>query len=246
MKSMLHSKIENKTQLSAFLKWFIMALNSGFINIVAFLSTGTFVTHVTGFATMVGVETVYQNYFTALELLTVPVFFLLGSFFSGLVTASSWIKTVPKKYTFLFGLCSILTFFSIYAVDANIEVHPNIDALDVNHYLFLTILCFVSGVQNAALSTLTSGVIRTTHMTGVTTDLGVSLANYFFKSKLNLDPSLLKRLIFTRMFLIFFFVSGSFIGGFLFHNHHYLALTVPGSIFLFASVSSFFQKKLPS
>jgi uncharacterized membrane protein YoaK (UPF0700 family) len=43
-------------------------------------------------------------------------------------------------------------------------------------FLFLSMLSFVCGMQNACFATLTQGQIRTTHLTGITTDFGTDLA----------------------------------------------------------------------
>jgi uncharacterized membrane protein YoaK (UPF0700 family) len=49
-------------------------------------------------------------------------------------------------------------------------------------FVLLVLLAFASGLQNAAVSTITRLMVRTTHMTGHATDLGMGLALLGFTS----------------------------------------------------------------
>src|SRR5262249_48853279 len=42
-------------------------------------------------------------------------------------------------------------------------------------YFFLALLCAASGLQNAAITTSSGATVRTTHLTGLTTDLGIGI-----------------------------------------------------------------------
>ena len=42
-----------------------------------------------------------------------------------------------------------------------------------------SILCLAMGMQNALVSRLSGAVVRTTHLTGVVTDLGIEFARWF-------------------------------------------------------------------
>ena len=41
-------------------------------------------------------------------------------------------------------------------------------------------LCFAMGLQNAMVTRLSGAVVRTTHLTGITTDLGIKLVRIFY------------------------------------------------------------------
>jgi uncharacterized membrane protein YoaK (UPF0700 family) len=44
----------------------------------------------------------------------------------------------------------------------------------------VVLLCFIMGLQNAVVTKLSNAVIRTTHMTGIVTDLGIELGKLFY------------------------------------------------------------------
>jgi uncharacterized membrane protein YoaK (UPF0700 family) len=42
------------------------------------------------------------------------------------------------------------------------------------------LLCFIMGLQNAVVTKLSHGVIRTTHLTGIVTDLGIEIGKLLY------------------------------------------------------------------
>lgn len=51
--------------------------------------------------------------------------------------------------------------------------------------LTVMLLCFIMGLQNAVISKLSHAEIRTTHMTGVITDIGIELGKLAYMSRTN-------------------------------------------------------------
>ncbi|NTX23269.1 YoaK family protein [Burkholderia cepacia] len=49
------------------------------------------------------------------------------------------------------------------------------------------LLCFIMGLQNAMITKLSGAEIRTTHMTGIVTDLGIELGKLFYWNRPNVD-----------------------------------------------------------
>lgn len=47
--------------------------------------------------------------------------------------------------------------------------------------LTILLLCFVMGLQNAVITKISGAVIRTTHVTGIATDLGIDLGRMLFR-----------------------------------------------------------------
>ncbi|MGZ3722461.1 MAG: DUF1275 family protein, partial [Bdellovibrionales bacterium] len=63
--------------------WMILAFQGGLLNIGGLLACHSFVSHVTGFATLFGLELNRTRYLAASGMLIVPLFFLLGAMLSG-------------------------------------------------------------------------------------------------------------------------------------------------------------------
>ena len=77
------------------------------------------------------------------------------------------------------------------------------------------LLLFAMGLQNSFVTKISNAVVRTTHLTGLFTDLGIELAHLFFPSS-SLQKQSLKATVKLRIYIISFFFLGGLLGGFVF------------------------------
>ena len=55
--------------------------------------------------------------------------------------------------------------------------------------LFVPVLAFTMGLQNAVITKISGATIRTTHVTGMVTDIGIELGKFLYRSRLaDADP----------------------------------------------------------
>ena len=97
---------------------------------------------------------------------------------------------------------SIFVFIGLLS-PLRITAHPN------------TIACallFAMGLQNALVTSLSNAVVRTTHLTGLFTDLGTELSQLFFYKKEEQHKKLTSS-IKLRLTIICFFFLGGIVGG---------------------------------
>ncbi len=97
--------------------------------------------------------------------------------------------------------------------------------------IFAGSLLFAMGLQNSLVSIVSGSAVRTTHLTGTFTDLGIEMAQLFRKDAENAVA--LKTRIKLRLVIIFFFMCGALAGAYLFHYFNFFAFFVPASILLF-------------
>jgi len=227
--------------------WMLMAFQAGLLNIGGFMACHRFVSHVTGFATFFGYEVSQGNEMHAWGMLIVPLFFLLGAMLSGqLVDLRLKLHKKPKYYI-AFGLVFFLTlvvfiggllgYFGIFG-----------DPLQsLRGYLLLMLLCLICGTQNGSITTVSKSVIRTTHLTGITTDLGIGLIRIFNHRKLSDQFENEWKATLMRLGIIFFFGFGSVLGGYVFNRFEYGGFLIPvlTSGVLFWSMM-YFQVWLPA
>lgn len=226
--------------------WMIMAFQAGVVNVSGFLACHRFVSHVTGFATFFAIELAKDATLRAFGMLAVPAFFLIGAMISGqMVDVPLRTKKRPHYYI-PFGL--IFVFILILWVGGVAGAFGEFgDALDRRGYFLLAILCLVCGLQNGTVSTVSRSVIRTTHLTGITTDLGLGLVRVVNAGILPKIHSEEFRANFMRIGIIFFFALGSLAGAVTFGRFAYEGFALPAltSGSLFAAMLYFHVKKTP-
>jgi len=113
---------------------------------------------------------------------------------------------------------------------------------NLNIYLPLTVpaiallLCFVMGLQNAIVTKASRAEIRTTHMTGVITDIGIELGKliYWNKSQEANEGAYVRanrEKLKTHLFIFGMFLIGGIIGALSFNKVGYISV-IPLSLFL--------------
>lgn len=218
--------------------WMMMAFQAGLINIGGFMACHRFVSHVTGFATFFGYEINDANYKYAYGMLLVPVFFLLGCMLSAQLVDLRLKRHKRPKYYLAFGL---IFFILLGVLTAGLFGYFGAFGEPFRHlrdYVLLASLCLVCGLQNATVTSVSRSVIRTTHLTGITTDLGIGLMRWLFLNEPELREEVVKekKANLMRTGIILFFVFGSMAGGFVFTKWHYGGFAIPvltsGGLFL--------------
>lgn len=208
---------------------YLMAALAGAINAGGFFAVARYTSHVTG-ALSTAADMVYQqDWYVALYYLLGVLAFILGATHSGWTILwakrqrfrssyglSMWLEAL---YLLIFGLVGF--FFSVTVWTQTL--------------LFL-LLCFIMGMHNTVITVLSHSMIRSTHMTGVATDLGTELSKVLYYSRSSnprlpdvcVDRSKMKLLV----GLFFSFWIGGVIGAWGYHQIQY-HFTVPVAIALF-------------
>lgn len=101
--------------------------------------------------------------------------------------------------------------------------------------LTVMLLCFIMGLQNALITKLSRAEIRTTHITGIVTDVGIELGKllYWNHSSFSASDKVMadrERLRLLALLLLFFFLGGV-LGAFGFKHLGYVS-TVPLALLL--------------
>lgn len=227
---MFHHTLDEKVDTAVFFKWYLLAILAGSVNAGGFLAAGMFVTHVTGFSTLFGVNVAEVNLDRALGFLTVPVFFLSGAMISAyLVDRRFHHKTRPfyDVVMLLEFICLLLAgigghfhWFGVFGAELNLR----------EDYILLALLCLASGLQNAAVTTASGAAVRTTHLTGLTTDLGIGIVRAFGRRSTSHAHQREVRANWARLGTVFSYTLGSVLGAALFMRFHYLAFLFPASL----------------
>lgn len=154
--------------------WMMLSLAAGAVNAGAFLACQRFVTHVTGTATQIGLDV--KALWLMLDYALVLGCFILGAVVSVLtIEGRARLGGRPWHEAPLLGVMAILI---VVALAGHYGVFGPFggEVEEMADFALLATLGFAMGMQNATVSTSTGMMVRTTHLTGPATDLGVHLA----------------------------------------------------------------------
>ena len=175
----------------------LLSFVAGIVNVTGFFAVQKLTTNVTGHFAFFADEVIKKNYSAAL-------IYLLGSFISSLLIEIMLRKN--PRFMILIPVSIELTILTSIALLAKNEVleHPN---------LIACCLLLSMGLQNSLVTSISNSVVRTTHLTGLFTDLGIELSQIFFYNEEE-QQARLKSSIKLRLAIISFFFLGCFVGGY--------------------------------
>jgi uncharacterized membrane protein YoaK (UPF0700 family)/anti-anti-sigma regulatory factor len=159
--------LRQKSRLAISLSWI-----GGYTNVIGLLSIGSLVSHVTGSTTHLGYALIAGDmnhaWFFAVLILT----FMGGAVVSALMTETARLRGWRSKYILpvalealtLVAVCEWIRFVRLNPM----ELHTPVAGL----------ASFAMGLQNATITKVSGSVVRTTHLTGIVTDLGLEGVQY--------------------------------------------------------------------
>ncbi len=161
----------------------VLAAVAGAINAGGFLAVQQYTSHVTGMMSALADNLVLGRTHVVLTGLVGVLAFLMGAMCCAILVNYARRHRLSSEYALplLLEASLILCFGLLGARLARIE------GLLVPATVVL--LCFIMGLQNAVVSKLSHSVIRTTHMTGIVTDLGIELGKLAYWNR-DPDPTL--------------------------------------------------------
>ena len=99
------------------------------------------------------------------------------------------------------------------------------------------------GMQNSLVTTISNATVRTTHLTGLFTDLGIELSQLFFYTK-NEQKVKLYSSIKLRLTIISFFFLGGLLGGIFYTTLKLYILAIAGILLIIGITSDYLKLKL--
>lgn len=189
----------------------VLTFCAGIINAVGLLGLQhQAVTHLTGTTTLLGTAMANRNGLDILHLLSVLGAFVLGNALSGLLLPKDPLLLV-KRHGMVLILESVMLFVAVPLLN-----HGNL----LGDYL-ASAAC---GLQNGMASIFSGFLIRTTHVSGMFTDLGIFLGH--FLKGVPIDRRRMK----LCLTVISAFLLGGVVGAAGFPVQGYTVLVLPASI----------------
>ncbi|MDE2428012.1 MAG: DUF1275 domain-containing protein [Burkholderiales bacterium] len=207
-----------------------LACVAGALNAGGFLAVGQYTSHMTGMLSTAADDLVLGKVVPALAALFMLVAFASGAASTALMVSYSKRNGLRYIYTPVLLLEAILLLL-FGLIGTKLQEHAVITVS-----LTTVLLCYVMGLQNALITKISHAVIRTTHVTGLVTDIGIEIGKliYWNRTKDDLrhhDVSANHYKLRLHLMLVISFFSGGVIGAFGFKHLGFIS-TLPLAIAL--------------
>lgn len=204
----------------------LLSFVAGIVNVAGFISVQQLTTNVTGhFAHFVD-EVFKLNPWQGFIYFLYIFFFFLGSFVSGWL-----VEFIAKRNErMIYVTPVIIESFTLLTIGV---FYPYLITSIPNAITFS--LLFIMGLQNSLVTSLSNAVVRTTHLTGLFTDLGIEFSQLFFYRSREHKQKLFSS-IKLRLTIISSFFTGGIIGGVLYAKINLHVLILAGTLLLIGLV----------
>ena len=206
-----------------------MAFVAGAVNAGTFLAVGHYTSHMTGVVSSMADELAFGDFTMAIAALGMMLSFLGGAFFCSTLISYGQRHRMRSRYAFTLvveaGLMLVFGFMG-HVLEKKVEFTLPVTVI---------LLCFIMGVHNAVTSIISGAAVRTTHMTGTVTDIGIELSRLAYVNIHNKHGR--QRIVANRQKLTLYllilasFLAGGVVGAIGF-KHYGFKVTVPLAGFL--------------
>lgn len=203
---------------------YALSFIAGAVNAGGFLAVSQYTSHMTGIISSMADSIVLGDYEVVFAGIGAVISFLIGAASSAVMVNFSRRHNMHSEYAFpLLVEAAALVCFGILG-----GAMEKVEGLFIPFTVML--LCFMMGLQNALITKLSKAEIRTTHLTGIITDIGIELGKLFYwnapgmqhKPKIDANHARLRLLV--TMVCCFF--SGGVVGALGFKHIGYIS-TLP-------------------
>jgi len=205
----------------------LLSFIAGLVNIVGVLHLKVLTTNVTGHFAFFAEELVRKNYLLAFIFLLFIFSFLSGAFVASVITEYFAKRDDKSAHKYSMTVEIII----LFVIGSAGDYFLNAGYL----YAIACVLLFAMGIQNSLVTQISNSTVRTTHLTGLFTDLGIELSQLFFYKKAEQQHKL-KKSIELRIAIIACFFAGCVVGGFLYSVLSFAVLIIASAL-LFVALS---------
>lgn len=182
----------------------LLSFVAGIVNVAGYFSISTLTTNVTGHFAFFADELVKSGW----QVAQVYLLYIISFFAGALVSSLSVEFMLRRRERFMYFIPVLLEIIIIITIALS-------GPATLAYYAILVAcsLLFAMGMQNALVTSISNAIVRTTHLTGLFTDLGIEIGQLFFYTQ----PEQLKKLkssILLRLAIISFFFLGCLVGGY--------------------------------
>ena len=206
---------------------YLLAFIAGATNAGGFLAVRQYTSHMTGIVSAMADDLALGSYGLVVGGLGALLSFTAGAALTAVLVNVARRRRLASEYALpLIVEAALLLAFGMLG--------PRLSAIELFVPVTVMLLCFIMGLQNALITKLSRAEIRTTHITGIVTDIGIELGKLFYRNGTRSPAppvvSNRERLAMLTLLACSFFVGGV-VGALGFNTVGYIA-TVPLALVL--------------
>ncbi|WP_192085779.1 YoaK family protein [Algoriphagus sp. Y33] len=189
----------------------LTAFSAGMVNVISVIIFFAFTSNVTGHYAILAQEISHGNWYQALVVLGWIFLFFFGNFVSNIIV----INFRDRNAYLAHSLPLVIEIICLLAVGTYIQFYYKETLLETE--LMVSTMLFAMGIQNGLTATISNSAVKTTHLTGLTTDLGI-LVSLFTKEENRKNPALRSK---WKLLLA---IMGSYLAGGICAGYIYLTI----------------------
>ena len=152
----------------------LLAFVAGATNAGGFLAVARYTSHMTGIVSAMADDLVLGHWTLALAGAAAFSMFLLGAMTTALLVNYARQRRMHSRFALPLLLeAALLLVFGLLGASLNLKIALLLPAT-------VLLLWFIMGLQNAVITKISRATIRTTHVTGLVTDLGIELGKLVY------------------------------------------------------------------
>lgn len=221
---MLAQATNNRTLKSNLLLASSTASTAGMTNVAGVLGCYAFTSNVTGHTAAFAEQLLLQNWEEMWVVLGWVLLFLFGAFLSHFLIRSFERKSVYFAHALPLAIVAvILAFVGWSGLTSTNES-------EAQTIFLASALVLAMGMQNSAVSVISGGGIKVTHLTGLFTDLGGELSEWIHPN--TQKTAVLKQKLTLRFTILTFYLLGGILGGWFYLKLNFVAFFVISGVLL--------------
>ncbi len=154
-----------------------LAFIAGAINAGGFMVVQQYTSHMTGILSLAVDSIALNHWLSAVSMIFYILFFICGA-------ATTAIMVLYARTFHMYSQYALpLAFEALLLIMFGITNSKYMPQMHLDTFYIIALLCYLMGLQNAVITKLSDTAIRTTHITGMVTDIGIEIGKLLFFCK---------------------------------------------------------------